>query len=132
MVRSCFLLIVRELNGRTYNVGSKLPKSFGISLFWHIFSCWTRIWPPFWNIFWAPLSKIHFFAIFGVKLHFLAIWSTVLPSGCVFESNIIRTEVNTQFKRIWRPYRDCKLPKTGQKGHKTAKNCIFPKNIGVI
>ena len=80
MLRSWqFCIIVRELNVRNKSIGPKMVLSSGTPLFWHIFSRWTRIWPPFCSIFRAPLSKIHFFAIFGVKTPFLAssgvLWS---------------------------------------------------------
>ena len=75
---------VSELYNRNLSVSLKLPKSSGTSLSWHIFACWTRIWPQLLEIFWTSLSKIHFFAISGVKVCFLAILSMLLSLGWVF------------------------------------------------
>ena len=111
---------------------SKIAKNLWNITNQHIFSCWAQIWPPFCSNFRAPLSKIHFFAIFGVKTPFLASSSVLLSHGSVFNFTLTRTDMNTGSMRIFWLYRNCRGLKTGQKWAKLTKISIFVKLITVI
>ena len=124
--------IVRELNVRNKSIDPKMVLSSGTSLFQHIFSCWARIWPPFCSNFRAPLSKIHFFAIFGVKTPFLASSSVLLSHRWVFHFTLTRTDMNTGSMRVFWPFRNCRGLKTGQNWAKLTKISVFVKLTTVI
>ena len=60
----CVLLIINYNQGAEIEIkAQKFWKHSGTLSFQHIFSCWTRIWPSFFNIF-CPISKKLYFLVF--------------------------------------------------------------------
>ena len=126
-----FSIVVRDLSGRNKSVGPKFSKTSGTSLFWHSFFMLNTNLSFILKYFLGTPFKNPFFCHFGVKMHFLAFWSSLLSPSYVFQLNLTRTGVYTQFTRVWRPYGYCKWPKTGQKWPKKAKKHIFSQKMGV-